>query len=110
MKRLICNLKDPYCALSHFAGTLLSIAGLIALLCVTTATPWHYVGFTIYGLSLIARAIPGTKPVTAVDTASPQVGLIIGARRRTLPRISAWRGTCSATERPPSAAAIRSAM
>src|SRR4051812_47626850 len=40
------------------------------------------------GLSLIAKAIPGTKPVTAVDTANPQVGLIIDAPASIAPDIA----------------------
>ena len=40
------------------------------------------------GLSLIAKAIPGTKPVTAVDTASPQVGLIVDAPASIAPAIA----------------------
>jgi UDP-glucose 4-epimerase len=31
------------------------------------------------GLSLIAKAFPATRPVTAVDTSSPQVGLLVDA-------------------------------
>lgn len=46
-------IKEPFCGLSHFAGSLLSIAGLIALLVVTRNSPWHYVSFAIYGTSLI---------------------------------------------------------
>src|SRR4051794_4576302 len=40
------------------------------------------------GLSLIAKAIPSTKPVTAVDTASPQVGLIIDAPASIAPDVA----------------------
>jgi hemolysin III len=46
-------IKEPYCGLSHLTGSLLSIAGLVVLLSVTHATPWHYVAFAIYGASLI---------------------------------------------------------
>src|SRR4051794_20788441 len=40
------------------------------------------------GLSIIAKAIPGTKPVTAVDTASPQVGLIVDAPASIAPAVA----------------------
>ncbi len=46
-------IKEPFCGLSHFAGSLLSIAGLVVLLVMTRSTPWHYVSFAIYGTSLI---------------------------------------------------------
>ncbi|MEW6724729.1 MAG: hemolysin III family protein [Bacillota bacterium] len=49
------KLKDPASALSHLLGALLSVAGLVYLLCraVTQATVWHTVSFAIYGGSLI---------------------------------------------------------
>ena len=55
MKRIPISrwIKDPFCGLSHFAGSLLSIAGLVVLLVMTRGTPWHYVSFAIYGTSLI---------------------------------------------------------
>jgi UDP-glucose 4-epimerase len=40
------------------------------------------------GLSLIAKAIPGTKPVTAVDTAKPQVGLIVDTPASIAPQVA----------------------
>jgi UDP-glucose 4-epimerase len=40
------------------------------------------------GLSLIAKAIPGTKPVTAVDTTRPQVGLIVDAPAPIAPAVA----------------------
>jgi UDP-glucose 4-epimerase len=40
------------------------------------------------GLSLIAKAIPSTKPVTAVDTASPQVGLIVDSPASIAPDVA----------------------
>jgi UDP-glucose 4-epimerase len=48
---------------------------VVASLLVTAGFFWSFASDD--GLSLIAKAIPGTKPVTGVDTASPQVGLII---------------------------------
>ncbi len=46
-------IKDPFCGISHLAGSLLSVAALVVLLVFTRETPWHYVGFAIYGTSLI---------------------------------------------------------
>src|SRR3954451_18096390 len=40
------------------------------------------------GLSLIAKAIPGTKPVTGVDTAQPRVGLIVDAPTAIAPDVA----------------------
>src|SRR4051812_32026856 len=39
------------------------------------------------GMSLIAKAIPGTRPVTGVDTARPQVGLIVDAPASIAPQV-----------------------
>jgi len=46
-------IKDPFCGLSHMAGSLLSVVALVVLLVFTRGTPWHYVAFAIYGTSLI---------------------------------------------------------
>ncbi len=46
-------IKEPFCGLSHFAGSLLSIAGLVVLLVMTRNSAWHYVSFAVYGTTLI---------------------------------------------------------
>lgn len=49
------KLRDPVSAGTHWAGALLSVAGLVLLVVVAArrATPWHVVAFAIYGASLI---------------------------------------------------------
>jgi hemolysin III len=46
-------IKEPFCGLSHFLGVVLSVVGTVALLVLARGRPWHIVGFTIYGASLI---------------------------------------------------------
>jgi hemolysin III len=45
--------RDPFCGMSHLLGALLSIAGLVVLLVAAAGRPWHVVGFSIYGASLV---------------------------------------------------------
>jgi len=45
--------KEPISCYSHLAGVLLSIVGLVALVVQATGRPWHVVGFSIYGASLV---------------------------------------------------------
>ncbi len=49
------KLRDPVSGLTHFSGVLLSIAGLVLLICFSAsqATAWHVVSFSIFGASLI---------------------------------------------------------
>jgi len=49
------KIKDPVSALTHLAGAMLSIAGLVVLVCYAAlyATAWHIVTFSIFGASLI---------------------------------------------------------
>ena len=48
------RIKDPVPALSHWAGALLSTAGLVLLLTRTAGRPWwEIVAFTIYGVTLV---------------------------------------------------------
>lgn len=49
------KLRDPVSALTHWAGALLSVVGLVVLVvgAVRHATVWHTVAFAIYGASLI---------------------------------------------------------
>lgn len=55
MINLIKKIKDPVSCLTHLVGAILSIIGLVALViaAVKTRTPWHTVGFSIFGASLI---------------------------------------------------------
>jgi hemolysin III len=47
------RIKEPFCGLSHFAGVIFSLVGMVALLVLANGRPWHLVGFSIYGASLI---------------------------------------------------------
>jgi hemolysin III len=47
------RVREPFCGLSHLAGAVLSVAGLIALLSLSYGKPWHLTAFSIYGASLI---------------------------------------------------------
>jgi hemolysin III len=47
-------IKDPFSAMSHMVGALLSLAGLAVLLMAAHGRPWHTVAFAVYGLSLVA--------------------------------------------------------
>lgn len=55
LKYLILKIKDPVSCLTHMAGALLSLIGLVLLLvmAVRTKTPWHIVGFAIFGTSMV---------------------------------------------------------
>jgi len=48
------SLKEPFCAISHIAGAVLAVAGLIALLIAAHGMLLPTAAFTVYGLSLIA--------------------------------------------------------
>lgn len=47
------GLKEPFCAVSHAAGVLLSVAGLIVLLVLARGEAWRIVGLSIYGATMI---------------------------------------------------------
>ena len=47
-------IREPFSGLSHGAGALLSVVGLIALLVLARGRPWLMAGFAMYGASLIA--------------------------------------------------------
>lgn len=53
MERERLRIKEPFCGLSHFAGVVFSLVGMVALLVLANGRPWHIVGFSIYGASLI---------------------------------------------------------
>ena len=46
-------LREPVNGLTHFAGILLSIAGLIVLLVMSEGEPWRTASFAVYGATLI---------------------------------------------------------
>jgi hemolysin III len=47
------RIKDPFPALSHWAGVLLAAGGLVLLIAKADGRPWHVVGFAVYGASLV---------------------------------------------------------
>ncbi len=51
---MLKKLREPVNSLTHWAGAILALAGLVALLIVGWSVPAKIVSLTIYGLSLIA--------------------------------------------------------
>jgi len=51
---MLKKLREPVNSLTHWAGALLALAGLVALLIVGWSTPAKIVSLLVYGLSLIA--------------------------------------------------------
>jgi hemolysin III len=51
--RLRSLIKDPFPGLSHWVGAGLSVAGMGLLISRADGRPWHLVGFTVYGISLV---------------------------------------------------------
>lgn len=47
------GIREPFNGLSHGAGALLAVVGLVALLLSAAGRPWHVVSFAIYGASLV---------------------------------------------------------
>ena len=45
--------REPVNSLTHFAGVLLSIAGLVVLVVLSNGEPWRVTSFAIYGASMI---------------------------------------------------------
>ncbi|MCC2671648.1 MAG: channel protein hemolysin family [Armatimonadetes bacterium] len=45
--------REPFNGVSHFAGAILSVIGLILLLVFARGRPWHLAGFLVYGASLV---------------------------------------------------------
>ncbi len=54
------GLKEPFCAVSHGAGVLLSLAGLIFLLILARGEVWRVIAFSIYGVTLILLYVAST--------------------------------------------------
>jgi hemolysin III len=48
-----CRIREPFNGLSHLAGALLSMAGLILLVAVSAGKPWLLAGFLVYGGTLV---------------------------------------------------------
>lgn len=59
-ERLSRHIREPFNGVSHGAGAILSVIGLIALLVVSNGRPWHTIGFTIYGTTLILVYLAST--------------------------------------------------
>jgi hemolysin III len=61
------RIREPFCGLSHLAGAILSMVGMVALLALANGRPWRVVSFAIYGASLIvlytASALYHSLPV-----------------------------------------------
>ena len=55
IKTMTFRLKDPFSALSHLTGALLSVAALTVLVTIAAfkGTAWHVVSFSVYGTSMI---------------------------------------------------------
>ena len=51
---MLNKLREPVNSLTHWAGALLALAGLVALLIVGWSTPAKIISLLVYGLSLIA--------------------------------------------------------
>lgn len=51
--RIWSGLKHPFSGLSHLAGAVLSLLGLIALLGAAGGKLWHTVSFAVYGATLV---------------------------------------------------------
>lgn len=52
-KGLSRYLREPVNSLTHFAGILLSIVGLVVLLVLSEGEPWRTASFAVYGATLI---------------------------------------------------------
>lgn len=52
-KGLARFLREPVNSLTHFAGVLLSVAGLVTLIVLSAGEPWRTVSFAVYGGALI---------------------------------------------------------
>ncbi len=53
-------LREPFNALSHGFGVLLSIAGLVVLLALSGGEPWRTTAFAVYGVSMVALYLAST--------------------------------------------------
>jgi hemolysin III len=71
------RLKEPVSALTHLAGALLSVVGLVLLMVQATryGTAWHVVSFAVFGASLIL--LYGASAAYHWARASERVGAIL---------------------------------
>jgi hemolysin III len=53
-------IKEPFNGLSHLAGIVLAIAGLVVLLVLADGRPWHTVAVSVYGGSLVLLYLAST--------------------------------------------------
>jgi len=55
-----CRVREPFNGISHLAGALLSIAGLLFLVAISAGKPWQLTGFIVYGVSMVVLYIAST--------------------------------------------------
>lgn len=55
-----CRVREPFNGLSHLAGVLFSIAGLLLLVALSVGKPWHLTGFAVYGTTLVVLYLAST--------------------------------------------------
>lgn len=55
-----CRVREPFNGLSHLAGAVLSVVGLLFLLGVSAGKPWHLTGCAVYGASLVLLYLAST--------------------------------------------------
>ena len=48
-----CRAREPFNGISHLAGAVLSVAGLLFLTAAAAARPWHLAGFIVYGVNMV---------------------------------------------------------
>lgn len=65
-------LREPFNALSHGVGVLLSVAGLVVLLVLSGGEPWRTTAFAVYGASMVALYLAST----AMHAVKAQPGVI----------------------------------
>ncbi|GAB4467153.1 MAG: hemolysin III family protein [Armatimonadaceae bacterium] len=53
LQRLKHYFKHPFSGLSHLAGAVFAVVGLVLLLIAAEGKPWHTLSFAVYGFSLI---------------------------------------------------------
>lgn len=77
--------REPFNGLSHLAGALLSLAGLLFLVALSVGKPWHLTGFAVYGISLVVlylastlyHSLPGTPQQVGRLLAFDQVAIYL---------------------------------
>ena len=69
--KLLHKIKEPFCGLSHWAGALLSVAALVALLVLADGRAWNIAAGAIYGATLVM--LYGASALYHSWRASPRV-------------------------------------